>query len=129
MPCRCDYLEPTRREVEMQRAANLQVYLLQKLGKAVPDWLQRQAESMYADDERNVVDLCALLRGMDENLREKIVYNVHDRVARDLANWWEDHQEADRRREAEEAAERQRAEAAKRGLAKLSAAERDALGL
>ncbi len=40
--------------------------------------------------------LCSLLNGMNPTKREKLIYgDPHDRMARRLADWWEDHQEKD----------------------------------
>lgn len=39
---------------------------------------------------------------MEENVRDSIVYNAKDPKSRELANWWEQHQEADRIRIEEE---------------------------
>lgn len=129
MPCNSDYLRPTQREREMQRAAKLLVYVHQQTGKAPPDFAVKEADNSYASDERNVVDLCGFLRAMNDEDRERLVYNAKDKTARDLADWWEEHQAADAAREAGKSIEEQRKAAANSGLAKLTAEEKKALGL
>jgi len=129
MPCRSDYMEPTTREKELQRSAQLLLYVLRRLGIPPLPWVARQADSVYASDERSVIELCATLRAMDPATREALIYNPHERDARDLATWWEEHQAADRAREAQEADARHRNALRQQALSKLSAAERRALGL
>jgi hypothetical protein len=49
-------------------------------------------------------DLCALFTAVPEEELDKILYrDARDRKARDLADWWEGHQEWDRKRRASEA--------------------------
>lgn len=129
MPCNSDYLNPNKREREMQRAAKLLVYVHQQTGKTPPPFAVKEAANIYASDERNVVDLCGFLRAMSDEDRERLVYNAKDKTARDLADWWEVHQAADAAREAGKAVEEQRKAAAEAGLAKLTAVEKKALGL
>ena len=129
MPCNFDYLEPSSREKELQRAAGLLVYLRKQTGKKPETWSVKESDNCYASDERSVTELCAALKAMDPKRRDTIVYNAHDKNARDLADWWEEHQAADAKREKKEAAERERKRTSKQALAKLSKKERKALGL
>ncbi len=41
--------------------------------------------------------LCTTLRNMPENVQEVVIYNGRDPEARKLADWWDKHQEADRK--------------------------------
>ena len=129
MPCRTDYLEPNQREVELQRAARLLVYLWEQTGKNLEAWAVSESTNVYARDERSVTELCAALRAMDSKQRDTIIYNAHDKDARDLATWWEEHQAADAAREEQEAAEREQQTLREQALDKLSDEERKALGL
>lgn len=128
MPCNCDHMEPSRKEKMLQHAAKLGVYIHQKLGMDVPYWLEKQSTNIYADDEASETELCAFLRGMSDADRDQLLYgNAKDPMARQLANWWEVHQEADRQRE-----EKEKADAATEALkasatAKLTPEELDAL--
>lgn len=129
MPCNAEYLEPTRREQELRRAAVLLVYVWKVKRKPVEDWAVTEASNLYASDERSVTQLCAELKAMTDKQRDDIVYNAKERLARDLADWWEDHQRADAEREEKERAEADNAVQRESALAKLTPAERKALGV
>ena len=94
MGCNSDYLEPTAREKELSRAARLYVYALKALGREVPADVLRESQEMYCRRDF-VAQLCELISSLDESTIEKVVYNARDKMARDLADWWESHQEAD----------------------------------
>jgi phosphoglycolate phosphatase-like HAD superfamily hydrolase len=116
MGCRSDYMEPGNFEKECQRAGKLYCYALKALGYPGQDKRAKEiSQSEYAlssfrtgPDDYCVMALCSLLRGCTEEEVNRVVYNPKDRVARDLANWWEDHQEADRIREEKEKAKAER---------------------
>lgn len=96
MPCNSDYLEPTRRERELQRTARLLVYVNDNLHRVNRLPLLHAATDIYCRADY-VPQLCAAISQMDEQERERIVYNAHDATSRDLADWWEEHQRADGR--------------------------------
>ncbi len=129
MPCNSDYLEPTEREQELRRAARLLIFALEAQGREAPDWARSEAENLYAKDERSVTSLCALIKSMGEPERDRIVYDAKSKASRDLADWWEEHQEADRRREEREAAEARREADRRSALGKLTEEEKAALGV
>jgi hypothetical protein len=83
----------------------------------------------YPNDERVVPVLCALMQTLTKKQEDKIVYDGRNKNARNLANWWELHQEADKQREAGEKAEKQRQVVKDAALTKLTADERQAFGL
>lgn len=132
MPCDSSYMERSGREKALHRTAQLYVYVLKLLGKPVPERVQHGAKDYYGHDKQGkevdcVADLCKTINEMSPESRDKIIYNARDKMARKLADWWEEHQEADRQREA-----RVRAKAAKRklknsALSKLTPEEREAL--
>ena len=64
--CNSDYLAPSRREQELQRAARLLVYDCKALGKKPEKWTVAEAGNIYAKDERSVTELCAELKKMDK---------------------------------------------------------------
>lgn len=128
MPCNSDYMNPNERERELQRSAKLLVYVFRTIETTPPEWLLEEANNIYAKDDRSVTMLCATLKAMDPQERETLL-GGRKRTARDLANWWEEHLEADTAREEREAAEAERARSRRSGLNKLTAAERDALGI
>lgn len=73
--------------------------------------------------------LCTACKNMSEKLKAKLMYDGRNRMARKLADWWENHQREDAKREAEERKKAKRERIRKKALAKLSAKERNALGL
>jgi hypothetical protein len=95
MPCITP--EPDRDELATQHTAKLTVYLHQILGLKCPVWVVELAGNSFAYDPLVVPLLCKLLTDMEPDKREAIVYNAHDRTARELATWWEDHQAKDRK--------------------------------
>ena len=103
MPCKSDYLEPNRREIESKRVARLLVYVYTALDRV--DELDvdviKAAKNTYGNTallEPMVVTLCTILRGLDSDRINEIVYDGRKPLARDLADWWDEHQEADRKR-------------------------------
>jgi hypothetical protein len=129
MPCDCSHLEPTRRERELKRAAQLIVYVEGFQKGVTPAWIKEQAEATYGTDERLVPYLCKILNEMAPGQRERIIYNGHNKIARDLADWWEEHQRVDRERIKREQAEAEKTRTRKQALLKLSSAEKKALGI
>ena len=102
MPCRSDYMEPNQRERRLQETAQLLGYVLVETGQDVPGRVADAANNAYCTTDL-VPDLCAAIRAMDAATLERVVYNARDRRARRLADWWEEHEEADRQRELAEA--------------------------
>src|SRR2546426_223192 len=98
MPCDSDYLSPTAKERELRQTAILLRYLLEQLKLEVPEWIITQSTDVYASREDLVPLLCDRMKALDDNEIERIVYNAHDKLSRDLADWWERHKEADERR-------------------------------
>lgn len=138
MPCNSDYLEPTRTEIEHHRAAKLIVYVHSKMGIHTAPWVRDIAEGPvngsadrehWDDWEKLIPGLCAALRELPSEERERIVYNAHDPMSRDLAYWWEEHEAADRERETLIAAASRKTELIQSARAKLTPAEIEALGL
>ena len=74
-----------------------------------------------------VPELCKTIRGMNENQLNTIVYNGRDKTSRDLANWWEEHEAADRAREAQERKEAEEKALAQTAMQKISKEELAAL--
>lgn len=128
MPCNGDYLDPNQRERELQRAAKLLQYVLSELKIKVPPDITLAAKNEYCDSDY-VPDLCSLLKKLTPKLKKKIIYNPKVALSRELANWWEDHQAADKEREREERQNRIDETAKQKALQKLTAKERRLLGL
>lgn len=132
MPCRSDYMDPTGQELESKRVCAFIQYLQKKTNNVVPTWVVEAAKDYYGNvnrlDEATKI-LCELCRGLTKEETEKYIYDPHDRVARKLATWWENHQEYDRRRVLEERAARKKVVTRERALKKLTVEEMKALGL
>ena len=101
MPCNSDYLAQNAREAELQRAAKLLVYVKTQLGEVVSDLLKQTANDYYAKEDF-IPELCEAIDIMSAQQFDRIVYNARSKQARDLADWWEEHVEADRKRVAAE---------------------------
>lgn len=136
MPCNSEYLDPTHRERELRRAAQLAIYVLSELKKPVPGWVIEASKDIYCDNDDTVPYLCGLCKSLTVAEEAKIIYNAYSKTSRELADWWEEHLEADRRREQAEKLrefaqqeEVKRKALAKSALGKLTKEERKALGI
>jgi hypothetical protein len=130
MPCRSDGMEPNAQEQTNQRAARLLVYTLKRLDRPTENWMVQEANNIYARDERTIPRLCDVLKEMPSDQRDALVYgSPRDKMARQLADWWEEHQEADAIRETREADEARKKALRKSASQKLTADERQALGI
>lgn len=133
MPCLSDYLEPSRREKELQRAAKLYAYALDMFGEKLPEKERAKlgvaASKMYCDKDY-VPQLGSLLR---QKRREcparfnEVVYDGRIAQARDLASWWQEHEAADRAREKKERDKNRAIKTVMKALEKLTKEERDVL--
>ena len=128
MPCRSDYMEPTHKERLLQETAQLYEYALFEMNVIVPADVKAAAKNIYCRKDF-VPDLCELVTNMNDLQRQRVVYNAYHKMSRKLADWWEKHQEADRRRIEQEQIESIRQEIALSALSKLTDAEKKALGL
>lgn len=98
-------MEPSRHEKESRLAAQLLIYALPLAGGGVPQWVIPVAQDLYGDPHRLnelTVMLCSLCRGLSEDDKNRIIYDGRNSDARKLADWWDEHQEADRIREQKE---------------------------
>lgn len=120
MPCRSDYMDPTHKEQQLQRTAKLLSFVYKTLNYPVHKPLKEAANDCYCKQDY-VPELCRVIRNMTEDELNRVVYNARDRTSRDLADWWEEHEAADRRREAQElkeAKEKALAESAKQKISR-----------
>ena len=101
MPCNCDYLNPSESEHNSRTAAQLIVYVMGCLELKVPAWIRSTAKEYYGNvsklDEL-VVTLCDYCSNMTDKQEDQIIYNGRNKTARELADWWEEHQKADKKR-------------------------------
>lgn len=129
MACNSDYMEQSELERRLQETAQLYVFAASKLKVDIPEWVTKQASCYYASNKQIVPMLCDLIGSMNETQLDTIVYNARDKMARRLADWWEEHQEADRKRIAAEKKEQREREMKQKALKKLTKKEKQILGL
>ena len=126
MPCNSDYMNPTERERLLQETAKLLVHVYKKQKKKIPGELQDAANDMYCKEDF-VPTLCRTIKDMSATEMELIVYNSHDATSRRLADWWEEHMAADKKRISKEESSRKQLALAKKAMSKLTEAELEAL--
>ncbi len=136
MPCRSDYMEPNAAEKRAQIAAQLLLWLTEParsgyiLNSAQVRQFQKQANTIYAQDAGQTKALCSVVRKLREAPRADneptmldvvLKDNFKDPLSRRLADWIDEHDEADRRREASEqqAAKRQETDVLTRMITEL----------
>jgi RPA family protein len=124
-------MEQNESEAYVQNTAQLVIYVKEQLGLK-PTKQEKDLDTYYTDTSKSdkiTRTLCSLITKMDDETRNKIVYNGKDKTSRRLADWWDEHQEADKKRLADEAKQKQKEKIKKSALSKLSEEERKALGL
>jgi hypothetical protein len=128
-------MEQNDLEKFVQETAQLVKYVKKKMGLPIGT-LERHADTYYPFNyikrgEADVLtaNLCSLLTDMKGKVRDEIVYNGKDKTSRRLADWWDAHQEADRKRVAAENAEIKRKALKEQAVKKLTKEERKALGI
>jgi hypothetical protein len=97
MPCDSRYLEPNGKETKLKQTAQLLVYVLSSQGKTVSKQLVAASSDIYCRQDY-VAALCAEIRKLSPNQLQYIMYDGHNPKARKLADWWDEHVEADRQR-------------------------------
>lgn len=111
MGCRSDYMEPNGHEKFLMRTAELLIYLNTYCGFPVTDTHKKWTE--YYGTELAVQELCKVLSNLakkEPDVLDRVLYgDPRDRMSRELASWWEDHQEADKKRIAKENFEKEEA--------------------
>lgn len=132
MPCNSDYLEPTRFEKEVKATAELLYYVDCLLGRVDDVRTKLVAKATYptkSDGDYVVSRLCETISSFTDEQMDAIVYNARSKKSRQLADWWEAHQEADKKRIQEEINALKDDEDIKKALSKLTQRERNLLGL
>ena len=131
MPCNSDYLEPSEVEADSKRVCGLLLYALTSLNRPIDTWIVKGATDLYGSPDKldeAVILLCSTCTSMTKGQATRIIYDAYSKKARALAEWWEEHQAADREREENDADRARRHSLRKSALAKLTEEERDAIG-
>ena len=106
MPCNSDHLHPTEREAYNKKAATLLLYVYLNHSKIVPIWLKKAAQDTYGCfseyPDLPTRELCAYLRKLESDNAvefEELVYDGREKMSRALADWWEEHCKADKKKQ------------------------------
>ena len=105
MACDCSHMDPTEHEKEARRVACL---LTLVLGDGTEPWIRKAAASMYGNIHR-VHELTARLckwcqRGETRIAAEMLEFTDNGKKWREMADWWQDHKQADQEKLDAEAA-------------------------
>ena len=97
MPCDCSYMEPKKHEIHQKLAANIRVWLREKLQMPISKQMVEAANHYYGaggDPE----ELCEFLQSLGEEKVQKVVKsNINDPMSGKLLDWWHEHKEYDKR--------------------------------
>jgi hypothetical protein len=119
MGCNSDYMKPTKQEEFHKQTAKLLIHAKKILGVEVTAEDKKNETSSYGDPSV-VPALCKLLGDLTKNKRDKVLYSdAKDKVRRQLADWWEEHEAADNTRRAKEKASQKRAGLIKSAIEKV----------
>lgn len=92
-------MSPSNKEMQQLHTCRLYSYVLAQQGKEVPEEIQDCAISYdYLLDCS--ADLAREIEGLDSEAFERIMHNPQSKYAKDVSNWWDMYQEADRLRKA-----------------------------
>lgn len=130
MGCRSDYMEPTEQEEESVLVCQLLMYALTALKRPVPQDVSAAAAETYGNKEKlddHTAMLCEICKKMKNKEKERVIYNAHLPASRLLAEWWEKHQKADKKRIADENAKRKKQALAESAAKKLTPEELKAI--
>lgn len=132
MGCQSDYMNPSQDEQNKEQTSKLICYVNSKLGLKTPSNIEKASKDCYGtgvDLKIIVPELCAKLTGLTKKQKEEIIYNAKDKTSRELADWWEEHQKADKARVKAEKELKEKKKLAEGALKKLTFAEKKALGI
>lgn len=88
-------MRPSNKEMQLRKTCELYAYLLVSQGKEVPDEILECAMS-YDYPVECATMLSKEIESLDSESFERILNNTASQESRDLANWWQMQQEADR---------------------------------
>lgn len=84
-------MSPTNKEIQLRKNCQLYAYVLNELGKEIPEEIQECSESFDYPVEC-ATQLFQILQSLDSDTFNKIVKNKESQVACDLSNWWKMYQ-------------------------------------
>lgn len=135
MPCRCDYFEETPSVFDKQVKNTIKNLLWVKdqmgvhPGEELVNAYTKNTGFTLDEGDKWVAELCATIELFSDDMMERIVYNAKSKKSRRLADWWEEHQAADRKRRKKEKKEHQENIERQMALSKLTKREKKLLGL
>jgi hypothetical protein len=94
-------MEQNEGEAYRQTTAKLYLYAATSAKEAIPDELVGDSKDYYCKRDYTQY-LCGLIKGMTEIELNSIVYNARSKQSRELADWWEEHESGETRREQED---------------------------
>lgn len=105
MGCNSDYMKPTDYEIKVMESARHLLYVQTRMELPIEEFVIKLAQGRdYNRITPQVGDivvesLCKLMGLLTPEQVEEFVYKPRTKEARALADWWEDHQAADKSRE------------------------------
>ena len=101
-------MEPTALELESSRVARLLIYVYSQLNTEPPEELPFNLDDLVKAGQSYglppqyldiaVKELCLLRRSFTKRQENTILYDGRNPQARELADWWDKHEEADNQR-------------------------------
>ena len=88
-------MSASNKEMQLRKNCELYAYLLESLGKEIPEEIEECLES-YDYVINCVAVLKRELQGVDSQTFDKILNNKEKLESRELSYWWQMQQEADR---------------------------------
>ena len=88
-------MSPSNKEMQLRKTCELYAYLLVSQDKEVPDEILECAMS-YDYPVDCVAQLSQEIQNLDSESFERILKNIESQQSRDLSNWWDMQQEAER---------------------------------
>lgn len=103
MPCDCSHLKANEHEEESRKVSEFIVFVCKKLRKKPDPLIVKTAKDYYGNPGQvhELTDmLCGLCRSMKPKEADLIIYNGRDATSRRLADWWDLHKKADKKKRA-----------------------------
>ena len=131
MPCNSDYLNPNQEELNKVLTSRLICFVDKKLGIKTDSSIVKASKHTYGEGVTlNVIvpSLCAKIKSFTKAQKEEILYDAKNKTSRELADWWEEHQKADKIRLKFEKEQKANSKLRESALKKLTLEEKKVLG-